>query len=48
MLFRSGEHQVIYDNYKENIRDMRALAYEITDKLIKPYEDRIKVDIYDN
>lgn len=44
----SGEHQVVEDNYKENIRDMRALAYEITDKLIKPYEDRIKVDIYDN
>ncbi len=44
----NGKHQILKNNYKENIRDMKTLAYEITDKLIKPYEDRIKVDIYDN
>lgn len=43
-----GKREITMDNYKENISEMRSLAYEITDKLIKPYEDRIKVDIYDD
>lgn len=42
-----GEHQIGKDNYMENIREMKMLSYEIVDELIKPYEDRIKVDIYD-
>lgn len=41
------EHRIDQSNYRENISGMRSLAYEITDELIKPYEDRIKVDIYD-
>lgn len=44
----NGEHQMDESNYKENIIEMRELSYEIVDNLIKPYEDRIKVDIYDN
>ncbi len=43
-----GKHQINKDNYKENIDDMRKLSYEITEVLVKPYEDRIKVDIYDD
>lgn len=43
-----GKRQITMENYKENISEMRFLAYEITDELIKPYEDRIKVDIYDD
>ncbi len=42
-----GDHMITKNNYKETIRDMKDLSYEITDELIKPYEDRIKVDIYD-
>lgn len=44
----SGKHQVDKSNYQENIDDMRRLSYEIVEKLVKPYEDRIKVDIYDD
>ena len=42
-----GEHQIDQRNYKGAVKDMRALSYEIVEELIKPYEDRIKVDIYD-
>lgn len=44
----SGEHQICENNYREEIEDMRVLSYEIVEELIKPYEDRIKVDIYDD
>lgn len=43
----SGEHQINLKNYKQNISEMRNLAYETVEKLVLPYEDRIKVDIYD-
>ncbi len=43
-----GDHQVDKNNYKENISKMKSLSYEIVEELVKPYEDRIKVDIYDN
>ena len=43
----SGKNQVSEDNYREIISEMRELSYEIVEKLVKPYEDRIKVDIYD-
>lgn len=43
----SGAHQVNKENYLENLEDMRTLADEIINKLIKPYENVIKVDIYD-
>ena len=43
-----GRHQIDQSNYRENIDDMRTLSYEIVEKLVKPYEDRIKVDIYDD
>lgn len=32
------------DNYKQTLSNMRSFAYEIVNKLIVPYEDRIKVD----
>ena len=32
----------------ESLKDMRSLADEIVNKLIKPYEDKIKVDLYDH
>lgn len=44
----SGRHQISEENYRENIGEMRALSDEIVQKLVKPYEDRIKVDIYDD
>ncbi|MDE6890847.1 MAG: SGNH/GDSL hydrolase family protein [Lachnospiraceae bacterium] len=43
----NGKNQVSKDNYREIICEMRELSYEIVEKLVKPYEDRIKVDIYD-
>ena len=43
----SGRHQITIENYGRNIEEMRDLAYETVEKLILPYEDRIKVDIYD-
>lgn len=43
----AGEHQINSENYVQNIRSMRELAYETVEKLVLPYEDRIKVDIYD-
>lgn len=43
----NGRHQVNEDNYREVISDMRKLSCEIVEELVKPYEDRIKVDIYD-
>lgn len=44
----SGDHQINQSNYKENISEMRKLSYEIVNELIKPYEDQIKVDLYDD
>lgn len=43
-----GTHQVTKDNYMENLEDMHTLAKEIVNELIKPYEDIIKVDLYDH
>ena len=43
----AGKRQVNSENYAEEIRSMRDLAYETVEKLVLPYEDRIKVDIYD-
>lgn len=43
----AGEHRIDRDNYKESVSDMRSLSYKIVDELIRSYEDRIKVDIYD-
>jgi len=43
----NGRHQINSENYAQNIREMRDLAYETVEKLVLPYEDRIKVDIYD-
>lgn len=42
-----NSHRVTKDNYKEIINDSRDFAYEVVEELIKPYEDRIKVDIYE-
>lgn len=39
-----GKHQLSPENYIQNIREMRDLAYETVEKLVLPYEDRIKVD----
>lgn len=44
----SGDHRIDQSNYKDNIKKMRDLSYEIVNVLIKPYEDQIKVDIYDD
>lgn len=44
----NGEHQINESNYKETISEMRELSYEIVNELIKPYEDKIIVDIYDD
>lgn len=41
-------HRVSLSNYRKNIDEMRNLAYEIVNELIIPYEDQIKVDLYDN
>ena len=43
----AGKRQVNSENYAEEIRSMRDLAYKTVEKLVLPYEDRIKVDIYD-
>lgn len=43
----SGKHEITSENYAQNIKDMKNLAYETVEKLVLPYEDRIKVDIYD-
>ena len=43
----AGKRQVNSENYAEEIRSMRDLAYERVEKLVLPYEDRIKVDIFD-
>lgn len=43
----AGKRQVNSENYAEEIRSMRDLACETVEKLVLPYEDRIKVDIYD-
>ena len=43
----SGKHQIREDNYFQVMGEMEALSSEIVEELVKPYEDRIKVDIYD-
>ena len=43
-----GKHQVNEENYRKNISEMKELSDEIVQKLVKPYEERIKVDIYDD
>ena len=43
----AGKRQVNSENYAEEIRSMRDPAYETVEKLVLPYEDRIKVDIFD-
>lgn len=40
-------HRVTVENYEQIIEDSRRFAYEVVEELIKPYEDRILVDIYD-
>lgn len=42
-----GVHLVTQDNYQGEIKDMRQLSDEIVGELILPYEDQIKMDIYD-
>lgn len=42
----AGKHEVTKENCREMMADMEALVDEILNKLILPYEDRIKVDIY--
>lgn len=42
-----GRHQINKDNYQKVMAEMRSLSYEIVEKLVRPYENRIKVDIYD-
>lgn len=42
-----NDHKVTEANCHEIIEDSRSLAYQVVNELIKPYEDRIKVDIYD-
>jgi len=42
-----NDHKVTEANCHEIIEDSRSLAYQAVNELIKPYEDRIKVDIYD-
>lgn len=39
-----GKHRISPENYIQNIWEMRDLAYETVEKLVLPYEDRIKVD----
>lgn len=39
-----GKHRISPENYIQNIREMQDLAYETVEKLVLPYEDRIKVD----
>ena len=42
-----GSHKVTWENYGQIMADLRGFAYEVTEELVKPYEERIKVDIYD-
>lgn len=42
-----GSHHVTKENYKQIINDTRDFSYQVVNELIKPYEDKIKVDIYD-
>ncbi|MBR6771585.1 MAG: SGNH/GDSL hydrolase family protein [Lachnospiraceae bacterium] len=39
----SGRNQLTLDNYKQTLSEMKKFAYEIVQKLIVPYEDRIGV-----
>lgn len=42
-----GSHLITKDNYKAVIKDTRDFSYQVVNELIKPYEDKIKTDIYD-
>lgn len=42
-----GSHRVTKENYRQIIDDSRSFSYEVINELIKPYEDRIIVDIYE-
>lgn len=42
-----GSHKVTKENYRQVIEDSRSFSYEVVNELIKPYEDRIIVDIYE-
>lgn len=44
----NDENRLTEENYLKAIEDMRALSEEIVTTLVLPYEDRIKVDIYDD
>lgn len=43
-----GKNQITQMNYLEALEDMRKLADEIVTELVIPYEDTIKVDLYDD
>ena len=40
-------HKITKENYRQVIEDSRNFSYEVVNELIKPYEDRIIVDIYE-
>lgn len=42
-----GSHKVTKENYRQVIEDSRSFSYEVVNELVKPYEDRIIVDIYE-
>lgn len=42
-----GDNRITQKNYQKEIEEMRAMSCDIIDNLIKPYEEQIKVDIYD-
>jgi hypothetical protein len=42
-----GSHKVTLENYRQIMEDTGNFAREVVDELVKPYEERIKVDIYD-
>ena len=42
-----NSHRVTKENYTQIIDDTRDFVYEVVNERIKPYEDRITVDIYD-
>lgn len=42
-----NSHSVTLENYRQIIDDSRNFSYEVVNELIKPYEDRIIVDIYE-
>ena len=42
-----GSHKVTLENCRQIMEDTGNFAREVVDELVKPYEERIKVDIYD-